>query len=271
VRRWRLVLAVLGLIVACSACAVWSWTRTGAGGWYRYEVVHEYPHDEQAYCQGLVFEDGVIYEGTGKYGESSLRRVRYETGEILQSTALDRRYFGEGIVIWKGKILQLTWQERVALVYDKQTLKPTGQVFRYQGEGWGLTTDGQSLIMSDGTSVLRFLDPETFKVQRRLTVREGRQRVTNLNELEYIQGEIYANVWKQDYIVRISPRTGEVTSRIDLRGLRPAPGRWGDDNVLNGIAYDAAGDRLFVTGKNWPKLYEIRLIPAEDSEGTARQ
>jgi glutamine cyclotransferase len=234
-------------------------TTTSMTPLYTYTVVNEYPHDPSAYCQGLVFDQGALYEGTGKYGESSLRQVELETGKVVQHTPLDRKFFGEGIAIWKDRIFQLTWRERRALVYDKQTLQPTGEVFRYQGEGWGLTTDGKSLIRSDGTSGLRFLDPETFEVIRRVTVTEGRRRVTNLNELEYIEGEVFANVWKQDYILRISPRNGRVTGRVDLGGLRSGRRSFGSEAVLNGIAYDAETGRLFVTGKNWPTLFEIRL------------
>jgi glutaminyl-peptide cyclotransferase len=250
---------VAAIAVGVVGCAVWTWNLWAAATpVYTYTVVREYPHDVGAYCQGLVYDQGVLYEGTGRYGESTLRRVRLESGEILEQTELDRRYFGEGIAIWQDKIYQLTWRERTAMEYDKQSLQPTGKVFRYTGEGWGLTTDGQSLIMSDGTSVLRFLDPQTFEVQRRITVHEGRRRITNLNELEWVRGQIFANVWQQDYLVVISPRTGEVTAKIDLRGLAP-PRRVLDDTVLNGIAYDEENDRLFVTGKNWPTLYEIQL------------
>jgi len=225
----------------------------------KFEVVNEYPHDSDAYCQGLVIDGGQLYEGTGKYGESSLRRVTLETGEVLTKRTLDRRYFGEGITIWQDKIFQLTWKERTAIVYDKQSLRPTGETFRYQGEGWGLTTDGKSLIMSDGTSVLRFLDPQTFRVSRRLTVQDGRRRVTNLNELEFVNGEIFANVWQKDEILRISPRNGAVLGRIDLTELRNRLQNADDAEVLNGIAYDKEHDRMFVTGKNWPTIFEIRI------------
>jgi glutaminyl-peptide cyclotransferase len=257
-RLWWGVLAVA--VAGGLLCGMWTWTAGAAAPVFGYQIVREYPHDPQAYCQGLVFDQGHLYEGTGHYGQSSLRRVRLETGEVLQNTPLDRRYFGEGIVVFGDRIIQLTWRERTALVYDKQTLQLTGQAFRYSGEGWGLTTDGQSLIMSDGTSVLRFLDPRTFEVTRRITVHDGRRRIANLNELEYVQGEIFANVWQEDYLLRISPRNGVVTGRVDLRGLQPVRNGLGDDSVLNGIAYDSVNDRLFVTGKNWPVLYEIRLM-----------
>jgi len=226
----------------------------------KFEIVNEFPHDANAYCQGLVIDGGELYEGTGKYGESTLRRVTLETGEVLTKRTLDRRYFGEGITIWQDKIFQLTWKERTAIVYDKNSLRPTGETLRYQGEGWGLTTDGKSLIMSDGTSVLRFLDPQTFRVTRRLTVQEGRRRVTDLNELEFINGEIFANVWKKDEILRISPRSGAVLGRIDLTTLRERLQNADDAEVLNGIAYDKENNRLFVTGKNWPTMFEIKIV-----------
>ncbi len=258
VRRWGFGVGVL-VMLGSTLLAVWQLTSAADGVILRGEVVREYPHDTKAYCQGLVFADGMLLEGTGKYGESNLRRVKLETGEVVQETALDRRYFGEGIALLNDKIYQITWRERVAFVYDKNTLQPTGETFHYQGEGWGLTTDGQSLIMSDGTSVLRFLDPKTFEVKRRVTVQDGRRRVAMLNELEYIEGDVYANVWRESYLVRINPRTGAVTGKIDLRGLRPGVA-WTGEEVLNGIAYDPIDKRLFVTGKNWSRLYEIRLV-----------
>ncbi len=256
--HWRWL--SLTLVVALALGGLFVYFRTMAAATAevtRPRVVNEFPHDPQAYCQGLVVHDGALYEGTGKYGESSLRRVTLETGEVLEQFQLDRKYFGEGIAVHGGKLYQLTWRERTAFVYDIDTLRPTGETFRYAGEGWGLTSDGTHLIMSDGTSILRFLDPKTFRVVRRITVQDGRQRIRNLNELEFVRGEIYANVWQEDYIVRISPRTGQVLGWLDLRHLYPASQRRGNDHVLNGIAYDAQADRLFVTGKNWPHLYEI--------------
>lgn len=247
------------LAIAVGLVAMWSAREATPATVERATVVETYPHDAGAYCQGLVFHDGVLYEGTGKYGQSSLRKVVLETGQVLERRNLSNRYFGEGIAILGGKIYQLTWRERVALVYDLATLRPTGETFRYTGEGWGLTTDGTHLIMSDGTSVLRVIDPRTFEVVRRIAVQDGRRRILNLNELEYVDGEIYANVWQEDYIARISPRNGQVVGWIDLRGLLPANLRRANDHVLNGIAYDPATGRLFVTGKNWPRLYQIRL------------
>jgi len=221
-------------------------------------VVNEFKHDHHAYTQGLVFADGFLYEGTGKLGESTLRKTELKSGKVLRSHSLDRRMFGEGITIWGDQIIQLTWRSHVAIVYDKETFRELHR-FRYSGEGWGLTHNGTHLIMSDGSSTLRFLDPKTFKVVRRLLVHNQGRRLGHLNELEYVGGEILANIWTEDWIARISPETGRVTGWINLRGL--LPGRTGRDAVLNGIAYDPEGNRLFVTGKNWPTLFEIRVTP----------
>lgn len=229
---------------------------------YTYEVVNTYPHDPSAYCQGLVFTEGQLYEGTGLFGASSLRRVDLESGEVLQRVDLDRKYFGEGIAAWKNRIVQLTWKGRMGLVYDRSSFQKL-DTFRYEGEGWGLTHDGRHLIMSNGTATLKFLDPQTFKTVKELEVRSGGSTVPKLNELEYIKGEIWANVWFKDYIVRISPETGEVMGRINLTGLFPKEQRPSRDAVLNGIAYDAENDRVFVTGKNWPQLFEIHVKPSQ--------
>jgi glutaminyl-peptide cyclotransferase len=225
---------------------------------YGYQVVRSYPHDPTAFTQGLIFHSGVFYEGTGLNKRSSLRKVRVETGEVLQNQPLADEYFGEGITEWKGSIVQLTWQSQLGFVYDMQSFART-RTFTYAGEGWGITHDGTRLIMSDGSPQLRFIDPATMKETGRITVRDGRGLVQNLNELEYVKGEIFANVWQTDRIARISPKDGRVTGWIDLAGLLPARDRV-PDGVLNGIAYDAAGDRLFVTGKLWPRVFEIRLV-----------
>jgi glutaminyl-peptide cyclotransferase len=224
-----------------------------------YRVVHIFPHDSQAFTQGLVYLDGVFYEGTGLNGRSTIRKVKIETGQVMQMQKLDSQYFGEGIAILNNTLFQLTWQSGIAFLYDRATFTRTG-TFSYTGEGWGLTHDGRRLIMSDGTATLRFIDPASHKEISRLAVRDGGRPVLNLNELEYIKGEVFANVWQTDRIARISPKTGEVTGWIDLKGLLPASEQ-APDAVLNGIAYDAAGDRLFVTGKLWPKVFEIRIVP----------
>ncbi len=228
---------------------------------YGYRVVREYPHDPTAFTQGLVYADGVLYEGTGLKGESALRKVDLETGMVLKQTALDAMHFGEGIAIVDDRIYQITWQTQAAFVYDRETLKPL-TTLSYPTEGWGLTSDGERLIMSDGTNRLFFRDPDTFKGLNRVAVCDGNQPVPDLNELEYVDGEIWANVWQSDRIARIDPQTGRVTGWIDLSGLLPEEESEGQAvDVLNGIAYDPGTGRIFVTGKLWPKLFEIELIP----------
>lgn len=223
-----------------------------------YQVVRVYPHDPNAFTQGLQYVNGVLYEGTGLNGKSSIRKVKLETGEVLQKYDVPSQYFGEGIVVWKSDLIELTWQSQVAFVYDAATFAPRKK-FSYHGEGWGLTHDGANLIMSDGSDQLRFLDPGTFAEKRRIKVTAVGAPLRNLNELEYVKGEIFANVWQTDYLARILPATGQVTGYVDLRNLL-SPAERGSADVLNGIAYDAQRDRLFVTGKLWPKLFEIRLV-----------
>lgn len=221
-------------------------------------VVAEYPHDPKAFTQGLVVHDGWLYEGTGLEGSSSLRRVELKTGRVASRMDLVKPFFGEGIAILDGKIFQLTWRNRRVLVYDLETLKYV-QSIGYTGEGWGLTTNGTHLILSDGSSTLKILDAQTMDVIKRLPVKAGKREIDQLNELEYVDGEIWANIWHSDRIVRISPETGAVLGWIDLAALYPLAKRPSKEHVLNGIAYDAAEKRIFVTGKNWPKLYEIKV------------
>jgi glutamine cyclotransferase len=225
-----------------------------------YQVINTYPHDPGAFTQGLVYEDGVLYEGTGLNGHSSLRKVALETGTVLQSHELAQEYFGEGIAIFGDKIFQLTWQSHVGFIYDKASFEQVGQ-FEYPTEGWGLTQDGSRLIMSDGTAMLHFLDPQTLQETGTVEVTDQGNPVKQLNELEYIDGQIYANIWQTDMIARIAPQSGQVLGWINLEGLLSPAERQPPTDVLNGIAYDAAGDRLFVTGKRWPKLFEIKLVP----------
>ena len=231
---------------------------------YTYKIVNTYPHDRSAFTEGLVFEDGLLYEGTGLHGYSKLRRVKLETGEILQIRELLPKFFGEGLTIYKNKIIQLTWQSNIGFVYDKYSFKLL-QEFNYPDEGWGITHDGKHLIMSDGTSTLHFLDPETFKEISQIEVYADNIPVTRINELEYIQGEIFANIWQTDRIARIDHLTGQVVGWIDLKGILSPEDDSEAVDVLNGIAYDAKNDRLFVTGKFWPKLFEIELM----GQGTA--
>jgi len=222
-----------------------------------YQVIKVFPHDSNSFTQGLEIDNGVLYEGTGLNGRSSIRRVKLETGEVLQRHDVPAQFFGEGITIWKSDLIELTWQSETAIVYDKTTFQERTR-FKYGGEGGGLTHDATSLIMSDGTEWLRFLDPTTFAERRRVRVLADGMPLRNLNELEYVKGEVLANVWTTDFVARISPDTGRVMGYIDLRGLLSGAER-PSDGVLNGIAYDAQRDRLFVTGKLWPKLFEIKL------------
>lgn len=225
---------------------------------YGYQIVRVYPHDRNAFTQGLQYIDGVFYEGTGLHGKSSVRKVKVETGEVLQKRDVPSQYFGEGIVLWNSELIELTWQSQVAFVYDAKTFEPKRR-FYYHGEGWGLTHDGVNLIMSDGSHQLRVLDPATFAEKRRISVTAVGTPLQNLNELEFVKGEIFANIWQTDYVARIAPATGQVIGYIDLRGLLTTAERANAD-VLNGIAYDAQHDRLFVTGKLWPKVFEIRIV-----------
>lgn len=229
--------------------------QQGSAPVYGYRIVTSYPHDPEAYTQGLVYRDGFLYESTGRRGRSDLRKVRLETGEVVRRIALADRYFAEGLAIWRERLIQLTWESRTGFVYDLDSFRERA-TFAYAGEGWGLTHDGRHLIMSDGSASLRFLDPESFEVVRRIRVRDGATPVEDLNELEYVRGEIYANVWQSDRIVRIDPASGRVRGWIDLSGLLQEDGHHG---VLNGIAFDPRRDRLFVTGKLWPRLFEIEL------------
>ena len=226
---------------------------------YTYKLVHTYPHDRNAYTQGLVFENDFLYEGTGLYGSSTLRRVELGTGNILQMRQLPSRFFGEGITIYGDNIIQLTWKSKLGFVYDKDTFELKKR-FSYPTEGWGITHNEKYLIISDGTSTLRLLDPKTFQEVDRIDVRKGGVPIDKLNELEYVQGKIYANVYRKDYIVIIDPQTGNADGRIELKGLLYPDDKNRPVDVLNGIAYDAKNDRLFVTGKLWPKLFEIDLV-----------
>lgn len=221
-------------------------------------VVKVYEHDAQAFTQGLVVEGDALFEGTGQYGNSSLRRVNLESGEIEAQQPLHQQYFGEGITILNDRIYQLTWKRHVCVVYQKEDLKPLG-IYNYPGQGWGLTDDEEFLYMSDGSSIIRVLDQD-FKVQRRIRVHDGRRPVKHLNELEFVQGYIWANIWYEDRIAKIDPETGEVVAWIDCTGVYPASQRANREFVMNGIAYDEKSERLFITGKFWPNLYEIEIV-----------
>lgn len=227
---------------------------------FSYMVVHVYPHDRNAFTQGLEYRDGFLYEGTGQKGQSVLRKVKLETGKVLQQIELAPTYFGEGITVFGDRIVELTWQSQAGFVYDRSTFRLLRQ-FSYPGEGWGLANDGKTIYMSDGTADIRFWDPNTLQERKRITVRDGTRKIENLNELEYVHGEIYANIWTTNRIARISPADGHVIAWIDLAGLLKPEDQVPPVDVLNGIAYDSARDRLFVTGKLWPKLFEIKMVP----------
>ena len=249
----------LATAIACAQAGPGPAPSTGGGPAtiYGFVVVKAYPHDPGAFTQGLMFRDGVLFESTGLNGRSSLRKVRLETGEVLQRRDVDQRYFAEGLTDWDGRLLQLTWETNVGFMYNLASFD-LERTFQYSGEGWGLTHDRDRLIMSDGTTRLRFLDPATQRETGGVEVRDADKPVDDLNELEFVKGEVFANVWLTDRIAIIAPQSGRVTAWLDLAGLRPAPDRRGDD-VLNGIAYDESRDRLFVTGKLWSQLYEIRI------------
>jgi glutamine cyclotransferase len=225
---------------------------------YGYEVVNTFPHDADAYTQGLVFHDGKLLESTGREGKSSLRRVELDTGKVLHKVKIPSPYFAEGITLLKGKVYQLTWQHQEGFIYDAGSFEKTG-TFSYQGEGWGLANDGQSLLLSDGTNRIRFLDPHNFQVRKTIAVYDQRTPIARINELEFVAGEIYANIWTEDRIARIDAQTGKVIGWIQLSGLISPSELHDQEAVLNGIAYDDLHGRLFVTGKLWPKLFEIRL------------
>ena len=225
---------------------------------YGYQILNIFPHDSNAFTQGLILVDGKLLESTGQEGRSSLRSVEISSGKVLKKVDVPLPYFAEGATVLNGKVYQLTWQHNVGFIYDLQTLEKTGQ-FEYPGEGWGLTTDGQSLIISDGSNRIKFLDPASFRVTRTISVTDGGTPVNQLNELEFVKGEIYANIWHSDRVAAIDPQTGRVNAWIDLTGLMPEEEPLDEEAVLNGIAYDQANDKFYVTGKLWPRLFEIKV------------
>jgi glutaminyl-peptide cyclotransferase len=238
-------------------CLVFAGVAIAAGG---YRILHAFPHDPHAFTQGLVYVDGYLYESTGLNGQSTLQKEDLEAGRVLKEVQLSSQYFGEGLTNWGSTLVQLTWQSHVGFVYDRASFRLL-RTFHYPWEGWGLTQDGKHLILSDGTDTIHFLNPTTFAQVRSIRVMDLGAPVKDLNELEYVHGEIYANVWMTNKIARISPETGKVLGWIDLAGLLPEMFIRRPGEVLNGIAYDAAHKRLFVTGKLWPRLYEIRVLP----------
>lgn len=231
-----------------------------------YQIVNEFPHDPAAFTEGLQFVDGYLYESTGQYGKSDLRKTDLKTGKVLQQHKLDNRYFGEGIAVLNDKIYQLTYREKTGFIYDKATLKQLGTFSFSANEGWGMTTDGTHLVYSDGSDIIYFIDPATFKEVKHISVTDQYGKVSNINELEFINGSIYANQWQANNILKIDPATGKVIGQADLQSLRsrtgipePDPNNENAPEVMNGIAYDAQNNRIFITGKNWPKLIEIKL------------
>ncbi len=231
---------------------------------YRYKVIKTYAHDANNFTQGLVYQDGFLYEGTGLYGRSILIKRDFESGQIVKQTRLPDRYFGEGITLFGDRIVQLTWRSRAGFSYDKETFRQIG-TFTYDSQGWGLTHDGKRLILSDGTATIRFLDPNTYAETGRIQVRDEGRPIRQVNELEYIDGHIYANIWPTDYIAIIAPQSGRVTGWIDLTGLYTPPPNNNNNIVANGIAYLPETKHLLVTGKRWPKMYEIVLVPQTDT------
>jgi len=257
----RLVgLAIVSLAVAGLGCTPSSQSaQNDPAPIYDYEIVNVYPHDPDAFTQGLVYHDGTLFEGTGIYGASDIREVALETGEVLRKREILEQYFGEGIALWENTLIQLTWRSGVGFVYERATFERQRE-FSYSTEGWGLTHDGERLIMSDGSSSLYFLDPETFERTGSIQVQDDGEPIDQLNELEFIDGKVYANVWQTDRIAIIDPENARVTAWIDLAGLLDSEDRTPRTDVLNGIAYDGENDRLFVTGKYWPKLFEIDML-----------
>jgi glutaminyl-peptide cyclotransferase len=251
--RCRMVAVALA---ACLLTASPSWAAPILG----YKVVAKFPHSTASYTEGFFYLDGLFYEGTGIEGHSALLAIEPQTGRIVQKRDLPPQYFGEGIIDWGPNVYQWTWQTHVGFVYDRFSLRPIRQ-FTYSGEGWGMTRTAREIITSDGSAILRFRDPVTFQETRHLVVKDGATEVDQLNELEFIKGEIYANIWHSDRIARISPRDGHVIAWIDFSGLLPADQMINQESVLNGIAYDPKGDRLFVTGKQWPAIFEVKVVP----------
>jgi glutaminyl-peptide cyclotransferase len=269
-KRSPAILMWICLAAVVGGLAIWFLVSGGAGNpaadtvqeagarRFDYEVVRSYPHDPAAFLQGLLWHEGGFYESTGLYGRSTLRRVEFPSGKILKSISLQPDLFGEGLALVGNRLIQLTWKSKRGFVYDRTTFAPIRE-FQYDTEGWGITYDGKSLIMSDGSSDLMYLDPNSFEPLRKLAVTMNGKPIVNLNELEFIEGEIWSNVWQTDLIVRIDPGTGKVTSFLNLGGILPAGVRSGNEDVLNGIAYDAQQKRIFVSGKLWPRIFEIRV------------
>ncbi|WP_263359427.1 glutaminyl-peptide cyclotransferase [Acidicapsa ligni] len=249
----------LSLFRAVALCAILLPACSPAAPVAHYKIVATYPHSTESYTEGLFYRDGLFYEGTGLEGHSAVLAIQPDSGKVLQRRDLPAPYFGEGIIDWGPNLYEWTWQSHICFVYDRFSLRLIKQ-FAYTGEGWGMTRTAKEIITSDGTDILRFRDPETFKEIRHIAVKDGNKSISQLNELEYIHGEIYANVWHSDLIARISPRDGHVIGWIDFTGILPETEKINGESVLNGIAYDAQRDRIFVTGKQWPRIFEVKII-----------
>ncbi len=254
--------AGLAMVAAYASTLTGNQVASGTAQTLEVRVTRELPHDPQAFIQGLAVEGDTLFEGTGQYGRSKLRKIALSTGQVLAQRDLHPDYFGEGVTIFGDRIYQLTWKERVCIVYDKETLKPLG-VFNYPDQGWGLAADDQFLYMSDGSNRIRVLDPATFKLVKKIRIRDGRRNITNLNELEFVDGHLLANVWYEDQIAKIDPKSGRVVAWIDCSQVYPAATRPDREHVLNGIAHDPQSGRIFITGKNWPKMYEIEILETQ--------
>ena len=261
-RRFSFCLPLIALLISCAAHAK-------AAPTLRYKVLARLPHSTESYTEGFFYRDGLFYEGTGLTGHSALLVIQPETGKPVQKLEIAPQYFGEGIVDWGPNLYEWTWTSHICFVYDRFSLRLVKQ-FSYTGEGWGMTHTAKELITSDGTATLRFRDPGTFKETRHIVVKDGAKTIDQLNELEYIKGEIYANVWHSERIARTSPKDGHVIAWIDLTGLLPADQKVNAESVLNGIAYDAQHDRLFVTGKQWPAVFEIKVVPPSPAKVPAK-
>lgn len=264
------MMRLLSTFILLALAAVLAVSASAAAPVSGYKVVAAYPHSTRSYTEGFFYRDGLFYEGTGMKGRSAVLAIEPETGKIVQRRDLPEQYFGEGIIDWGPNLYEWTWQSHICFVYDRFSLRPVRQ-FTYTGEGWGMTRTAKEIITSDGTATLRFRDPDTFRETRHIVVKDGASTVDELNELEYIHGQIYANIWHSDRIARISPKDGHILGWIDLTGLLPADQRVDSKSVLNGIAYDPQHDRLFVTGKRWPSVFQIKVLDAVSKSSASRR
>ena len=266
--RRRLVSGIASLFLF--ATFVYSSAAKAAAPVFGYKIVAKYPHSTESYTEGFFYLNGLFYEGTGREGHSAILVTQPETGKVMQRLEIPAQYFGEGIVDWGPNLLEWTWQSHIGFIYDRFSLRKLRE-FTYSGEGWGMTRTATQIITSDGTATLRFRDPETFRETRHIVVKDGARTIDQLNELEFIKGEIYANIWHSDRIARISPKDGHVIAWIDLTGILPDNQKINAESVLNGIAYDPQHDRLYVTGKQWPAVFQIKVVARTTDAKTTKQ